>query len=367
MLGRNHIFISHSSQNKDIAEQLCVFITGIGVDKQKIFCSSIIGQGIDNGKKLNETIANTINKSKLLIFLISHDFIASSYCMEELGVGWFLNQSGKANCFYLVLPDVTLAELQGFVNSKINKFSFIDDDHKDDFGLFAENLCNIINIKLPKHSELLNLENTFFSAIKSSLKNIIELKEQKIEEEKKKESEIERLKESVNEQQKIIINLNNELAQINKENEKELLLNEYNTIRDRFIYLGFGTGITQESILAISKGFWTDMINRYIELEESLEIKDEEKSECMELLLAILLSTFGEEELAFEHFKLYLTNEDIGVYTNDFDNVKIPFEKYLDEIIEILRKKLKKEPRGLARDSYKNTIDKLIEKYGKKE
>ena len=122
MFSKRNIFISHSSENKEIALQFSAFLAGLGFPRENIFCSSIIGQGIQGNEELNKKISESIKKSKAIIFLISDDFLKSSYCMEELGVGWYLSQNKKANCFYFVLPDIKLDEVKGFVNSKIKSF-----------------------------------------------------------------------------------------------------------------------------------------------------------------------------------------------------------------------------------------------------
>ena len=174
---KKNIFISHSSANKEIAEQLCSFMVRLGIKEERMFCSSIIGQGVNNGEKLNDAIGKAIGRSKLLVYILSRDFLESSYCMEELGVGWYLAQQKKVSCFYLIVPDIDLSDLKGFVNSKIDKFSFIDENHKGDLGLFAENICKVLKIKLPKHSVLVNIESTFFSATKSLIASTIEISE----------------------------------------------------------------------------------------------------------------------------------------------------------------------------------------------
>jgi len=367
MLGKKHIFISHSSHNKDIAEQLCVFLSGLGMDKHMIFCSSIIGQGVDNGEKLNDAIVKAIHQSGLLVFLLSKDFLSSSYCMEELGVGWYLSQIGKVSCFYLILPDMTLAELQGFVNSKIDKFSFVDNAHRDDLGLFAENLCNTIRLKLPKHSELLNLENTFFSAIQSSLQKLIEKKEETQELHNNREKEIEQLNEQIKSLRQRIGNLNDTIAAKDESQKRELLKKEYRTISERFRYLGYGYSISEKEIKTLKKQFWIGMVNRYLEIEEKLKIEDQDKSESMELLLAALLSVYDEEEEAFEHLKNYLRNNTSLIFSGNMRNVKISYESHLQEIIEILENKIANTPRGIVQDSYKETVSELLEKYGQKQ
>ena len=147
MFFNKNVFISHSSANKEIAEHLSAYLIRIGVNEKNIFCSSIIGQGVANGEKLNDAIGKAIRKSKLIVFLLSRDFLDSSYCMEELGAGWYLNQHQGAICFYLVLPDMELSDLSGFVNSKVDKFSFIDPEQKEELECFGLEASKNLGLK----------------------------------------------------------------------------------------------------------------------------------------------------------------------------------------------------------------------------
>lgn len=366
MFGKNYVFISHSSHNKDIAEQLCVLLSGIGVDKEKIFCSSIVGQGIDNGEKLNEAIANIISKSKLLIFLISYDFISSSYCMEELGVGWYLRQNEKAKCFYLVLPDVELSELQGFVNSKIDKFSFVSESHRDDLGLFAENICKLLGTKLPKHSVLLNLENTFFSAIKTSLEDIVATRNREKEEEEKREKENEQLKKKILELNHQIEELNQNIVHIKDNLENELLEKQFETICKSFYLLGSRGGISKKQYIAFSEGFWFNFIDEYVSLSEKLG--DEKLSPVfsgMELIVANIYSHHKDIDKSFVHIKKYVTISESNIYPHYFDNVFIDDLNILLELINVFENKIENTKLGIVQDSYKKTIDFLIDKKNK--
>ena len=163
---KRNVFISHSSNNREIAEQICAFLVRLGIDEDKVFCSSVIGQGINNGEKLNEAIATAIRKSKLIIFLLSYDFINSSYCVEELGVGWYLEHTNKAKCFYFVMPDIELSDLHGFVNSRIHKFSFLSREHQEDLSLFAENIYVMTNILIFQR-KIWNLARLFLTSLTS--------------------------------------------------------------------------------------------------------------------------------------------------------------------------------------------------------
>ena len=363
MFCRKNIFISHSSENKEIAEQLCAFITRLGVRENRIFCSSIIGQGVNNGEKLNDAIANSISRSKVIVYIISRNFLESSYCMEELGVGWYLSQQKKTSCFYLIVPDIVLSDLKGFVNSKIDKFSFLDKTHNGDLGLFAENICEKLKIKLPKHSVLVNAENTFISATKTLIDSAIEKSESIKIDRKKKEKEVQRLQDEIKKLKNTIEILNNRIKRNNEDKNTELLKKELQTIKERFIYLGFGNGITPKIFGSISKEFWLSMLNRYIELQESLGYEND----SMDMLLATIYSANGDLDDAYEQLKLYVQHEESQIYPTFFENVKIKPSNNMNEIIEILQEKIKREPKGIVQDSYNETVEYLLKRKAKLE
>lgn len=362
MFWKKNIFISHSSENKEIAEQLCAFLTRLGVAESRVFCSSIVGQGVNNGEKLNDAITESINRSKVIVYILSRDFLESSYCMEELGAGWYLSQLKKVSCFYLILPDIDLSNLKGFVNSKIDKFSFLDETHSGELGLFAENICDILKIKLPKHSVLLNAENTFFSATKALITASIEKSETIQKEKERKEKEAQILQEEIHQLTNKIDNLNNQLLQNREDKNKELLEKELRTIRERFMYLGFGQGITTDVFNSVSKEFWFSMVNRYLELIKEL---DDESDESMAMLLATIYSANGDLNEAYEYLKIYVEFETSQIYPSFYKNVEIESTNDMSEIIEILQEKIKHNPKGIVQDSYKETLDFLLERKGK--
>lgn len=354
---RKSVFISHSSKNKEIAEQLCVFLTRLGVNENRVFCSSIIGQGINNGEKLNEAIAMALQKSKLLIYLLSHDFISSSYCMEELGVGWHLQQINNATCFYFVLPDIELSDLHGFVNSKIDKFSFLGREHQGDLGLFAENICSELHLKELRHSTQSNLENSFLSAIQSELDKLIDQKRERIEAEEERNSQIDNLRQEISERDQRIETQRSIIEDNSKRNEKEKLRNELMLIERRFVYLGWSGGIRKDIYNALSKGFWFDMVNRYIELQELLEIGASNSD--MEMLLCTIYAADNQMGKAYAHLKKHVELSDSSIYMIHFENFLPFYSGSMQEIIEILENKTKKEKDGIVRDSYVETTEEL--------
>ena len=121
----------------------------------------------------------------------------------------------------MILPDIDLSDLKGFVNSKIDKFSFVDKSHSGDLGLFAENLCEILKIRLPKHSVLVNAENTFISATKASIESIMEKSENIKKEKEKKEKETETLQKEIKRLKENLDTLNKRIQVNHEEKNKE--------------------------------------------------------------------------------------------------------------------------------------------------
>lgn len=358
MFFEKNIFISHSSNNKEIAEQLCAFFTAIGINNDRIFCSSVIGQGVNNGEKLNDAIVKAINKSKILVYIISRDFINSSYCMEELGAGWFLAQNKKASCFFLKLPDVELSELSGFVNSKIDKFSFVDENHKDELGLFAENIFGVLHRKLPKHSYLINAENTFFSSTKVAFEQMIKRQKEIQLANEKRDNEIKLLNEKIKNQINEIKSLENIIEEKKDSRIYDNLSLEFNTIRKNFFLLGTDCGITNNQFNSLYKNFWFRMVNRYLELEEKLGYREGYDAN-MEMLFATIFSANGDEEEAYEHLKKYVNLYEHNIYPDFYRNIKISEDNDMNELIEILKIKIAKEKKGVVQDSYKETLEHL--------
>ena len=119
----NKLFISHSSKNKQLIDKFVSFCTSLGVSPDDIFCSSFEGQGVKNGKRINLEIKKEIKQSKALVYIITKDFLNSTYCTQELGVIAF--NEDKKPFFIFKSNEITNDELSGFIDSsfKYNLFN----------------------------------------------------------------------------------------------------------------------------------------------------------------------------------------------------------------------------------------------------
>lgn len=117
------IFISHRSVDKKFAEIIEIFLTSCGVPADKIFCSSLPGNDIE--EEISREIKINLQQSAINIVLLSKDYYESAYCQNEAGVIWFLD----AHKIVIALPEINENCMLGFLNSeyKIRRLDKADD------------------------------------------------------------------------------------------------------------------------------------------------------------------------------------------------------------------------------------------------
>lgn len=86
--GINKIFISHSSKDLELVEELIEIIELIGINSSQIFCSSLSGYSIEFGENFLDRIKSELDQSVLVIFLLSANFYQSPICLCEMGATW---------------------------------------------------------------------------------------------------------------------------------------------------------------------------------------------------------------------------------------------------------------------------------------
>lgn len=119
----NKIFISHRSIDKKFAEIIEDFLTSCGVPADKIFCSSLPGNDIE--EEISREIKLNLQQSVINIVLLSKDYYESAYCQNEAGIIWFLD----AHKIVIALPEINENCMLGFLNReyKIRRLDNADD------------------------------------------------------------------------------------------------------------------------------------------------------------------------------------------------------------------------------------------------
>jgi hypothetical protein len=88
-LVESHIFLSHADADKDLANKLADLLSlGCDVSSKRIFCTSLEGQKIPAGSSFPDFIREKIQNPALVIALITPNYLASEFCLCELGATW---------------------------------------------------------------------------------------------------------------------------------------------------------------------------------------------------------------------------------------------------------------------------------------
>lgn len=124
---KRKIFISHSSADKKFAEALVDLLNVMGLGQEDIFCSSVPGYWIGNGRNfLDEIKTHFVNYDLFVIFIHSPRFYNSHISLNEMGAAWVLQSE---YCSFLT-NDMEYDQMDAVVTSyeiviKVNTYEAI--------------------------------------------------------------------------------------------------------------------------------------------------------------------------------------------------------------------------------------------------
>jgi hypothetical protein len=122
------IFLSHSYHDKDLAERLVNLLTnGCDVSRNDIFCSSLNGMNIKVGTtSFIKYLKEQLEAPKFVILLVTENYLASSFCLAELGAAWRIG----APFFPLAVPPISRSDIGGVLElvqaGDITKPAYLD-------------------------------------------------------------------------------------------------------------------------------------------------------------------------------------------------------------------------------------------------
>jgi len=104
------IFISHAVKDKALADAFVdLMVTAMGISADDIFCSSLEGMGIPSGANFVDHIKAAIQSPKAVLALITPNYLASQFCLCELGATWAMSH----NLFPLLVQPLTFEDVRG--------------------------------------------------------------------------------------------------------------------------------------------------------------------------------------------------------------------------------------------------------------
>ena len=134
------IFISHSSDDKDIINNFIkeILKIGCGFKNEDIFCT-LDPTVIRTGDDFRDKIVENMKQCDYILLFISENYNKSDVCKNEMGAAWALE--GKRILPFL-LPDISFDQM-GFLNV-VKQGASVSDKRKLDE--FYDELCNYYSL-----------------------------------------------------------------------------------------------------------------------------------------------------------------------------------------------------------------------------
>lgn len=105
------IFISHSSKDAGIVEEIIDLLEIMGVKQKQIFCSSFQGYSIGLGQDFLQRIKDELNGNVLVLFIITSDFYSSPVSLCEMGAAWVKTTTHIP----IVVPPLSYEDVKGVI------------------------------------------------------------------------------------------------------------------------------------------------------------------------------------------------------------------------------------------------------------
>ena len=111
------IFISHSIQDKETAKMLSDFLMQMGIDGEKIMCSSLPFSQIPINQNIYDYLKEILQDDNIVVLLLSENYYKSATCLNEMGAAWIR----ELPMIPILLSGFKVEKVEGVIdNSKID-------------------------------------------------------------------------------------------------------------------------------------------------------------------------------------------------------------------------------------------------------
>ena len=108
------IFISHAEVDKEFVDHFLdtLLMRGLNLSTNDIFCTSLPGAGIKTGRNFFEYIKEEVKGCKVIILVLTPQYMESPFCLAEAGASWVLEDSESCHVIPVVVPPLKFSELK---------------------------------------------------------------------------------------------------------------------------------------------------------------------------------------------------------------------------------------------------------------
>ncbi|MFZ5957764.1 TIR domain-containing protein [Pseudomonas knackmussii] len=207
------LFISHAVKDKALADALVDLLqTGIGLNSDQIFCSSLESLGIPSGANFVDHIKSEIQSPAAVLALITPNYFASQFCLCELGATWAMS----LKLFPLLVKPLTYEDVRGVLTGvqltqidSATRLSELRDQLNASFGLKGD-----------KSARWETKRDSFLKSLPKILKKLPVLDQISQSEHAKVLSELEDARQYMKEQEDELENLKSLVSKLEKAKDK---------------------------------------------------------------------------------------------------------------------------------------------------
>lgn len=143
----DRVFISHSSKDIDVVKPFVNLLRTIGLDRTKLFCSSIDGYGIPQRENIYDFLKREFTeKNTFVVMIMSDNYYDSKPSLNEMGAAWAMSKEYIS----ILIKGFEFSQIEGAVDAQKIGFKIEDAYRLDEF---KENLVKELRLPPPQNWE----------------------------------------------------------------------------------------------------------------------------------------------------------------------------------------------------------------------
>jgi len=108
------IFVSHAHDDKELVDAFVdLLVVGAGVRRDDIFCTSLEKMGVPPGENFVQFIKSQIQSPRIVLMVITRNYLQSRFCLCEMGACWALSHKGIP----LLVDPIGFEDLDGVITA----------------------------------------------------------------------------------------------------------------------------------------------------------------------------------------------------------------------------------------------------------
>ena len=156
----DRVFISHSSNDKDIVGPFVKMLSSIGLDRTRIFCSSIDGYGIPQRENIYDFLKREFTeKNTFVVMMMSDNYYNSKPSLNEMGAAWAMSKEYIS----ILIKGFEFNQIEGAVDAQKIGFKIEDKYRLDEF---KDNIVK--EFRLPSVKNWQEIKDRFVKEIESA-------------------------------------------------------------------------------------------------------------------------------------------------------------------------------------------------------